>query len=512
MKMTRFSKYISAILIASICVVSCDSLDEPLEQQDILDDTDYTQTGNMLQLLTGAYSTLYNLQWETFPLVSVRGDDVNASGDQEPLHKTDSLQYDRNFWMYNSVWLNYYSDIVSFHASIEEIEKYKEFADNPAIADQYIAEIKVMRAYELFMLTRLWGPILIPSSSLTDELYSKPVSSQSEVLQHISDEMDAVMDDLPSVRPNERTDIPGGITRYTALAVKALANLEMKNFEAVADATGEIINDGGFALESNYYELFKIPGKLSNENILELQYSDFGQGSGQEINYLNQFFGPPGSGWGPVVSGAGPGWGFWEPSVKYVKFMLDRGEQERLETTVLFTPAGIAEIQSDPEFATLPGWVSNITRDEDTLKNNARLRFVSGKHYLPSNQLTPGRTTYGTNKNFICIRYAEILLMYAEAVVQGGSEQGISADAAVNQVRSRAGFGTPLSGVTLDDILDEKFAEFGMEWGIRFYDLARYDMTSELNSDGIEFNAGERFLPYPLSQQDLLPQLRDQEQ
>ena len=44
--------------------------------------------------------------------------------------------------------------------------------------------------------------------------------------------------------------------------------------------------------------------------------------------------------------------------------------------------------------------------------------FCSGKHYLPSDQLTPGHTVYGANKNFTCIRYAEILLMHAEALTQ----------------------------------------------------------------------------------------------
>jgi hypothetical protein len=99
----------------------------------------------------------------------------------------------------------------------------------------------------------------------------------------------------------------------------------LKNYQAVADATGEIISSGKFQLMADYYNLFKIPGKLANENLLELQYSDFGQSSGTRTRYLWDFFGP--SSWTPAVAGAGGGWGFWEPSTKYIKFMLDRGEQ-----------------------------------------------------------------------------------------------------------------------------------------------------------------------------------------
>lgn len=511
MKTINFLKYLMLVVVVVTLPVACDNdLDHPLERVRLAEDTDYTLSEDMFQLLTGSYQLLYALQWETFPLVSVRGDDVNAAGDQFPLIETDEFRYDRSFWMYNSTWLNYYDDIIKFHAAIEELERYKEFAPNPAEADQYMAEIRVMRAYELFQLTRLWGAILIPSSSQTQELYTTPVSTREEVLQHISDEMDAVAPLLPNVRPNQRTDIPGGITSFTAQAVKAMANLELGDWQGVADATGAIISANAFELYNDFYELFKIPGKLSSENLLELQYSDFGQASGENEAYLYAFFGP--NNWTPAVAGSSPGWGFWEPTLKYIKFMLDRGETVRLETSVLFTREGIELIQSDPNYANLPGFVSNTTRDGDVIgrtdaEPNPRAIFSSGKHYLPSNQLTPGRTGYGTNKNFICIRFAEILLMHAEALVNGGSSSAMTADQAVNAVRARAGM-PALTGVTLDDVLNEKYAEFAMEWGIRFYDLVRHGRTSELNHDGRSYNAAEdRFIPYPLAQMDILSQL-----
>lgn len=509
-------KFMMAIMLTLMVVLSCDdSLNDPLENEVTLEGIDYTQTAQMFNLLAGSYSRFNDLQWETFPLVSVRGDDVNSEGDQVPLIETDKFNYDRSFWMYNSSWLNLYSDILDYHANMEQIELYKEFAPDPSEADQYIAEIKVLRAFSLFQLSRLWGDLLIPTSSAAEELYSAPVASKEEVLQHISDQMDEVIPMLPNVRPNERTDIPGGVTRYTALAIKAMANLELKNYQGVADATGEIISANTFTLYPDFYELFKIPGKLSDENLLELQYSDLGQSSGQNFSYLFAMFGP--NDWTPAVSGAAAGWGFWEPTVKFIKFMLDRGETVRLETSVLFTNEGIDTIMSDPNYATLPAWISNTTRDGDIIgktdnEPNPRAIFSSGKHYLPSNQLTPGRTAYGTNKNFICIRYAEILLMHAEALTQEATSTAMTADAAVNAVRARAGLG-PLSGVTLDDVLAEKFAEFAMEWGIRFYDLTRHGRTEELDYGGRDYNeSNDRYLPYPLIQLDLLPQLSEVQQ
>ncbi len=484
---------------------SCsDLLDTPLENVVIADETDYTQSQNMVLLLNGSYAEFNSLQWETFPLISVRGDDVDAGGDQEPLTKTDLYEYDRNFWMYNSTWLNLYSDILYWHGAMEEIQKYQDAGASAALSSQYIAEVKVLRSFELLQLARLWGSILIPRTSQPSDLYNVDLSTFAEVMDHISAQMDEAIPNLPSVRPNQRTDVPGGVTRYTALAVKAMANLENKNFQQVADATGEIISDGQFILEPDYYELFKIPGKLNSENLLELQYSDYGNPSGTSNRYLWDFFGP--SNWTPAVTGAGGGWGFWEPSLKYVKFMLERNEMERLTTTVLFTPSGINEIKTDPAFASLPAWVSNISPDGDVFNDHPRYNFLSGKQYLPSNQLTEGRFSYGENKNFTVIRYAEILLMHAEALVNGATSTAMSADAAVNTVRNRVGL-SPLSGVGLEQVLDEKYAEFGMEWGIRFYDLVRYDQTAPLNYEGRNYQASDRYLPYPLAQMDILPQL-----
>src|SRR5690606_10549461 len=125
-----------------------------------------------------------------------------------------------------------------------------------------------------------------------------------------------------------------------------------------------------------------------------------------------------------------------------------------------------------------PSFITNTTRDGDVLEDYPRALFASGKQYLPSNQLIPGRTEYGSNKNFNVIRYAEILLMYAESLAQGAAGSGMTADQAVNLVRARGDM-TPLSGVTLDQIIDEKFAELGMEWGKRYYDMIRLGRFNE---------------------------------
>jgi starch-binding outer membrane protein, SusD/RagB family len=496
-----------SVLALSMSLISChDLLDEDLENTIYTGKTDYSNTTKMIEPLLGAYGEFMDRGWEDFPVIAVRGDDVNAGGlgDQQDFAEEDKFNYNKDYWMFNSVWQNLYKDILAATSAVEEVTKYKEFASDPALADQYTAEAKVIRAFLLLNLSRVWGDILIPTSSDPTQLLLTKPSTKDEVMQYISDQMDEAVPMLPSVNPNERQDIRGGVTRFTALAVQALANLELKNYQAVADATSQIISSNKFILEPDYYQLFKLKGKLNNENILELQYSDFGSASGDLKAYLFAFFGP--ESWEPKVAGAGGGWGFYEPSLKYIKFMLSRGETARLQTSVIFTNRGISKIKEDPNYASLPPWITNTTPSGDVFNDYNRAMFASGKHYFPSDQLTPGRADYGTNKNFTCIRYAEVLLMHAEALVQGASGSAMTADQAVNAVRSRAGL-APLSGVTLDQIMDEKYAELAMEWGTRYYDMVRLGRFNELGYEGRTFTEDKIFLPYPQAQRDLLPSL-----
>ncbi|MFS4418157.1 RagB/SusD family nutrient uptake outer membrane protein [Maribacter sp. 2307ULW6-5] len=508
--MKPLNKKLSPILIMAfaMAILGCsDQLDAPQENNNFAGGTDFTKTEDMKLSIIGVYAAFHSRGWEQPLLISVRGDDVNAGGlgDQQQFTDTDLFNYDKDYWMYNSLWENMYVDVITAHTAMEQITRYQEFANEAGQAegDQYIAEAKVLRAIMLFHISQVWGGVFIPRNSDPNELLDlTEVPTQAEVMQHLSDQMDEAIPFLPDLRPNERQDLPGGVTKYTALAIKALANQELENYEAVADATGQIINSGKFSLYPDFYELFKTPGKLSDESILDLQYSDFGQGEGDREGHLYAPYGP--QNWTPAVEGSSSGWGFYEPSQKFIKFMLDRGETVRLETSVLFTDRGITELRTDPAYQDLPSFVSNTTRDGDIINDYPRALFASGKHYLPSNQLIPGRTSYGSNKNYNVLRYGEVLLMYAEAVAQGAAPTSISADAAVNLVRERANM-PPLSGVNLDEIIDEKFAELGMEWGKRYFDLIRLGRYDELNYDGRTFSENLKFLPYPQPQVDRFP-------
>ena len=159
-----------------------------------------------------------------------------------------------------------------------------------------------------------------------------------------------------------------------------------------------------------------------------------------------------------------------------------RGEAVRAETTFLMTDA--------------------TTRDGDYIPvaQPGEPTAYNGKAYTPANQMTPGRTGYGDNNNIRVFRYADVLLMNAEAKVRKGQ----NGDAPLNLVRERAGL-APIANATLDQILEERQVELALEWGERFFDLVRTDRaTQELPG----FVKGEsEYYPIPQDQIDLNPNL-----
>ena len=504
MKKHSLIKILLLCLVFGVGISSCSEKLDVREGQLNTGDLDYTDASIMDQPLIGAYYEFATRGWEEPLLLGVRGDDVNAGGlgDQQPFADTDMFTYNKDYWMYNSLWNVHYNDIINMNTAILQLENFKEFtnAEDTQRADQYIAEIKVLRAYLHFNLARVWEDVFIITSNQPEEELEQGVASKAEIMQFISDEMDAAIPNLPDARPNERTDIKGGVTQYTAYAIKALAHQELENYQEVADAAGAIISSGKFSLYDDFYQLFKKPGELSNESLLEIQFSDYGTEAGGELYHLYAPFGP--QNWTPARENAEAGWGFYEPSDKWIEFMINRDEETRLQTSVLFTDRGIAELEANG--VEVPDFISNTTPSGDIINDYARAKFSSGKHYLPSVQLTDGRNNYSAGKNMIIIRYAEVLLMYAEAVTLGASPNAIPADEAVNMVRARAGMPN-LSGVTHEQVLDEKFAELAMEWGIRYYDMIRHDKYDELSYDGRSFSAADEYLPYPQAQLDALP-------
>lgn len=298
----------------------------------------------------------------------------------------------------------------------------------------------------------------------------------------LEEDLEYAMEKLPRVRPNQMPHL-GAVTAFTAEMLAAKIYLLTGDYTSVEKLTDDIISNGHFELYPDFYNLFKIPGKLCDESLFECQVTDFGNGSGDYVG-VDQWFNFA----GPTLKDSKSetklaGWGFIGYEPEFVAWADARGESIRAETS--FLRAGST---------TREDWVVGDAKGTST-------NCWNGKGYLPYNQMTPGRTTYGQNNNVRIFRYAEVLLMNSEAKIRLGKD----GDSGYNLVRVRAKMPTK-TGVTLEDVLDERRMELCSEWCNRYVDLIRTDKAaSALGHKG--WTKDKTYWPIPFSQLDDIPDL-----
>ncbi|UIR54690.1 RagB/SusD family nutrient uptake outer membrane protein [Sphingobacterium sp. SRCM116780] len=496
-----------ALLSGSLILGSCskDFLDRPLENTSPAESVDYTDLSLMYQPVSGVYRNAGKaapgfVHWVDLGIRGVRGDDLNKGSstlDQSPL--TD-IKYFRNtgisvqnFWGMNNCWTDYYGFIFYCNEALAELDK---FAANIPASDaaslarnkSYKGELRFLRAFAHLTVSRVFGDVpILTDNAMINEV---PKSTVDQVRQFIIDEMDLSIPDMEDVRPNQASHV-GAVTKYSALLLKAKAATDLaKNdngstyWNIVLDATNQIISSNKFSLYADYYELFKRPGKLSNESLYEIQFTDFGTSSGTDVSpdAFFAFQGPSGNQQGSPISG----WGFLTPSQKIVDFLTARGEATRLKTTILYAGATTSTFVTSPSGDNVYG---NTNGD----------KYFNGKVYFPKNQMTPGRTSYGSDNNVRVYRYSDVLLLNAEAKIRKGQ----NGDQQLNMVRNRVGLGS-ITNATLQQVLDERRAEFACEWwGERYNDLVRTGTAATALAE-FGFVAGQsEYLPIPQVQKDL---------
>ncbi|MET3879131.1 RagB/SusD family nutrient uptake outer membrane protein [Chitinophaga sp. OAE865] len=508
--------YIAILLIATVLFSGCSKfLDRPLENQPQATTIDYTDLSLMYQPVSGVYRTAASGtfgKWISVAIRSSRSDDIEPGNDdagQVGIHNFQTDVTVKSYWGINDMWISMYSVVLGANSALAELDKFGKNiaagdADKTRLLARYQAEVRFYRALAQFWLCRSYGavPILGIESNDPANLGGVGKSSVEDVNKYVISEMDFCIANLEDARPNAAAHV-GGVTKYTALMLKAKAAMDLAGnnngstyWDVVLDCTNQIVNSGKFSLFNDYYQLFKKPGKLCDESILELQYSDFGKSTGDIV-----ISGGPGEEWGnffffqgpentysPVITG--PGW--MVPTQKAVDFLKSRNDSVRLKTAIQYCGINGA-----------PGTYS-VTPDGDTISGNAsRKKYFNGKSYTPRSQMTADRIDYyGANNNIRIMRYAEALLMNAEAKIRKGQ----SGDAQVNLVRNRVKLAS-ISNVTLQQLLDERHAELICEWwGERFNDLLRTDQAATVLPGFIKGRS--EYIPIPQAQEDVNPKLK----
>lgn len=477
----KINKYLSVLALASLLfgATSCsDYIDIDPENSVPEEKVDYTNLDNMYMPVSGVYAKVRTgaMHWVIWPLSIVRDGDVwsGKPDDQAPLVDMGNYNYDQGFWGLNEMWNQYYGIIKVANSALESLDEYAVYATTDAqkaTNRSYQGEVKFLRAYAYYRLVQAFGPVTILRSNTQTNLTRSTIEA---VNKYMLEDLEYAYNNCPEVRPNEMAHI-GAVSAYSAKALAAKVYLNMGQYDQVEKLTDDIINSRKFKLYEDFYQLFKIPGKLCNESLFECQCTDFGQGSGEMVDADQWFNFQSPSLQGPSISVGG--WGFIGYSDEFKAWAESRNEDVRATTTFLVggttTPSG------------------------DFIKpqqNSIRTNCWNGKAYTPTNQMTEGRTKYGSNNNIRVLRYADVLLMNAEAKVKLGK----NGDEPFNEVRRRAHM-PELTNVTFDQILDERRMELCCEWGERYNDLIRTGKAAEvLGPKG--WTVEKTYYPLPLDQ------------
>ncbi|MEG1617544.1 MAG: RagB/SusD family nutrient uptake outer membrane protein [Bacteroidales bacterium] len=502
---------LGALVTGALLTTSCsDYLDKMPENQLPVDEVDYTITSNAYKPVMGIYHLTGQklTAWATLGMMAVRGDDTEKGGianDQIDYSYFHNFNYSTatNFWGNNNTWVAFYNVIISSNLALGSLDKYAQYASSETdriVIEGYKYEVRFQRAYAYLLLSRMYGSVPVFTDNSSSDAYIK--KPYKEVIDFIVSEAEACAEGLAAVHPANMKH-KGAASRYSALALKAVAAAELCDYPTVLEATTPIIEEGKFDLHPDYYALFNMGGEYSQENLFEIQFSFFGQESGDQFRADN-FFEFQGPGAGAYFKSAkkfgegnrdnmGGGWGFLPVNKKLSDLMIARGEGIRYTTTVIKT-TGMTDAEGK-EF--------NITPSNDTIYagNPGTPTEYNGKAYTPSIELI--RNQYGGDKNIIVFRYADILLLDAEAKVK----QGMNGDESFNKVRRRAGM-PELTNVTFEQVMEERYVELGCEFGTRYYDLVRTGLAkTELSAQGEGYTEAKRFYPIPQAQIDLNPNL-----
>jgi len=342
---------------------------------------------------------------------------------------------------------------------------------------RYIAEAKFVRAYEYFRLVRAFGDVPLRLHLPKDPSeYNIPRTPKTEVWAAIEQDLT----DAAGVLPVSYTgaDVQRA-TKGAALAFHAKVAMYQNKWADVKNYTDQVIALGIYSLFPNYEQLFRIQNEFNSESIFEINAKHVPGNCDASNSQYSQVQG--------VRSVARGGWGFNVPTTDLVN-AYETGDP-RKDATIIFRG------ETTPEGDNIPATVPNPMYNQ--------------KSYVPFTDPSNQDCNEGADQNIRVMRYAEVLLMNAEA----NNELGNSAAAltSLNKVRARArgGNNAVLPDITTTDktalrdaIWHERRVELAMEFD-RYFDVIRQGRAATVFGPlGWKPNKNEVW-PIPQSEIDL---------
>lgn len=507
------------VLVLSVFALSCeDSLTDLENIGNQTAEVYYNDPTNAMAGLNSAYSSMS--RDEFFVYGDILSDDALKGGSD--FFDWVDREYLRQFTansgngVSNGTWSLLYTGIVR---SNEIINKLPGATFEETLKNRIIGEAKFLRAYAYSKLVVLYGGIpLITKDYNVDEL-SEPRSSISDVYALIKEDLDYAIQVLPVKSAYDVADL-GRATKGAAQALKArvlmqetsyeynstLASFHSPDVEAnwseVYDLTLSIVNSGEYDLETNFASIFESEYENGVESIFEVQHKTTNNDWGESVGNTTIVQMGNRDDWG---------WCFNLPTDALYNAFAD-GDPRREAT--------IYGQEFDVLYGVKQAWDKQIwTLEHESTKDEVTSARLNRKYALRPELRHGNHNNQSTNKRII--RYADVLLMHAEAAYYKGDEG--RARTITNLVRSRAQQSTlpygssegQTSGYTFDiypgatvppitatgqDLIQaiwhERRVELALE-GLRYFDIVRTGRTELLPFED-NYKSHDGLLPIPI--------------
>lgn len=370
-----------------------------------------------------------------------------------------------------------------------------ELADSP-VKKRCVAEARVIRAWAHMLLASYFGTPPLVDHVLAGD--ARPTNADREELwQWIIKEFGEAAEALPARNGQGDKDGAVKITQGAALAFQGKAMVLHGDYSAAKAPLKRVIDSGNYDLVSGpeMRDLFHKAGDGNKEKVFELNYGDvdaYGSNSRWHYQKNQSLFFRQMKGYPDLIIQQ-TGWGNnMGPTKKFVDALLaNEAGSYRQKAWIVSYDEYLTEYAYGRLDKNADG--STKTREEKLMDPNRGLDFQKYNDlyanygwfffkFIPYQSDLINNSSRNTEQNQVIMRYAEVLLLYAEACAQTGDNDGL---AALNKVASRAGAPT-YATLTMDAVKKEKWFEMAWE-GTRFVDLVRWgDAAKELAFRGKE--------------------------
>lgn len=487
--------YRATYILSAVCMFySCEGfLDKnPLDQMS--NETFWTSEDEVEMALTGCYSRLNDQPY--FGWMAV---DLDALTDNVQHKYTDDaiLSISRGEievttgGVIDEIWSGAYTGISTCNNFLENVDNV-DFDDDTR--NQYVGEVRFLRAFFYFQLVHYFGDVILYEiNPETIEGYKIAQSSKEEVLEFIHADLDSAISYLPD---DDYSD--GHAVWGSAMAFKARVLMYEENYEEALNITNEIIQSGTFELDNDYDALFISPQTNSNEIMFSVCYSEDDDYTDMDVDLIT--------------------WGKLMPRQELVD-EYECTDGKSIEESSLYDPENPYQ-NRDPRLAMsimTPDVVWYNPDGTEHIPDESQTGFFQIK-YVDKSKL-PITSSTQSDQDYVVLRYADVLLMYAEAKNEvSGPDQSVYD--AINEIRSRPDVDMPdiESGLSQNEMREvirhERRIELALE-GLRYYDLKRWKIAHtvmpEVNDVGganIVFKNPKHYLwPYQEGELELNPNL-----